>query len=60
MKNYVKKFIVDDSGPTAVEYAVMLGLIIAVCLVAVMLFGTNLGISVDDSQQRMERAGLGS
>ena len=56
----IRTFIADESGPTAVEYAVMLGLIIAVCLVAVLLFGTSLSTSVDDSQIRMEQAGLGS
>ena len=34
-------FINDESGPTAVEYAVMLALIIVVCITAVTTLGTN-------------------
>ena len=30
-----------EDGPTAVEYAVMLALIIVVCLVAITALGTN-------------------
>ena len=37
----VKKFIVSEDGPTAVEYAVMLALIIVVCLAAVSAVGGN-------------------
>ena len=35
----VKSFLKDDDGPTAVEYAVMLALIIAVCFVAISTLG---------------------
>ena len=34
-------FINDESGPTAVEYAVMLALIIVVCITAITALGTN-------------------
>jgi len=37
----VKKFIVSEDGPTAVEYAVMLALIIVVCLTAIQAIGTS-------------------
>ncbi|HID22991.1 MAG TPA: Flp family type IVb pilin [Planctomycetaceae bacterium] len=37
----VKRFLVSEDGPTAVEYAVMLALIIVVCLAAVQAIGTN-------------------
>ena len=37
----VKKFIVSEDGPTAVDYAVMLALIIVVCLAAVSAVGSN-------------------
>lgn len=37
--NSVKKFIVSEDGPTAVEYAVMLALIIVVCLAAISTIG---------------------
>jgi pilus assembly protein Flp/PilA len=36
-----KRFLADESGPTAVEYAVMLALIVIVCLVSIRSIGTN-------------------
>ncbi len=44
MKNFaskVKRFLKSEDGPTAVEYAVMLSLIIVICLSAVRSVGTN-------------------
>jgi pilus assembly protein Flp/PilA len=37
----VRGFLTREDGPTAVEYAVMLALIIVVCLVAITALGTN-------------------
>lgn len=37
----VQRFIVSEDGPTAVEYAVMLALIVVVCLSAISAIGTN-------------------
>ncbi len=37
----VAGFLKDESGPTAVEYAVMLALIIVVCITAITALGTN-------------------
>ena len=34
-------FLKNEDGPTAVEYAVMLALIVVVCLVAITALGTN-------------------
>ncbi len=39
--NSVKRFLVSEDGPTAVEYAVMLALIVIVCLTAIRAVGTN-------------------
>jgi pilus assembly protein Flp/PilA len=44
MKNFatsIKRFLVSEDGPTAVEYAVMLALIVIVCLTAIQAIGTN-------------------
>ena len=44
MKNFtnsVKAFLKSEDGPTAVEYAVMLALIVVVCLTAIQAIGTN-------------------
>jgi pilus assembly protein Flp/PilA len=35
------EFLQQEEGPTAVEYAVMLALIIVVCIVAITAIGTN-------------------
>ena len=35
------KFLKSEDGPTAVEYAVMLALIIVVCIAAITTLGTN-------------------
>jgi pilus assembly protein Flp/PilA len=37
----IHRFLVSECGPTAVEYAVMLALIVVVCLGAVRTIGTN-------------------
>jgi pilus assembly protein Flp/PilA len=34
-------FVKDEDGPTAVEYAVMLALIIVVCITAITTLGSN-------------------
>ncbi len=44
MKNValsIKRFLASEDGPTAVEYAVMLALIVIVCLTAIRAIGTN-------------------
>ena len=41
MLTRISTFFRNEDGPTAVEYAVMLALIIVVCLVAITALGTN-------------------
>jgi pilus assembly protein Flp/PilA len=44
MRRFISKFVrflKNDDGPTAVEYAVMLSLIIVVCIAAVTTLGKN-------------------
>jgi pilus assembly protein Flp/PilA len=44
MKDFAKSihnFLVSEDGPTAVEYAVMLALIVVVCLTAIQAVGNN-------------------
>ena len=38
---FVVDFLKAEDGPTAVEYAVMLALIIVVCITAITTLGTN-------------------
>ena len=39
--NAVKRFIKNEDGPTAVEYAVMLALIIVLCIVVIRQVGNS-------------------
>ena len=51
MKSLVKKvqhFLVAEDGPTAVEYAVMLALIVIVCLTAIKSVGTKASTTFTD------------
>ena len=41
--NLFRRVLNDESGATAIEYGVMLGLIAVVIVSATSLFGTNLG-----------------
>ncbi len=46
----------DEDGPTAVEYAVMLALVIAVCLTAIQTMATATSGSFDSSANAIEGA----
>ena len=41
LSNFVVDFVKREDGPTAVEYAVMLALIIVVCIAAISALGSN-------------------
>ena len=41
LARHLVTFLKKEDGPTAVEYAVMLALIIVVCIVAITTLGTN-------------------
>ena len=50
MKNFatkVQKFLKSEDGPTAVEYAVMMALIIVVCIAGITTVGQNASVSFD-------------
>ncbi|HHM12104.1 MAG TPA: Flp family type IVb pilin [Planctomycetaceae bacterium] len=56
MKNLAKKvqrFLVSEDGPTAVEYAVMLALIVIVCLTTIRAIGTNANSTFDQVSQQL-------
>ena len=48
-KENVKRFLVSEDGPTAVEYAVMLALIVIVCLTAIQAIGSNANAKFQES-----------
>jgi len=45
----IQTFLGEEQGPTTVEYAVMLALIVGVCIVAVASLATRTGESFDHS-----------
>lgn len=60
MKNFAKKvqrFLKSEDGPTAVEYAVMLALIIIVCLTAITAVGTQAAAQFDNIATKVGGAG---
>ena len=60
MKNIVKKlqrFLKSEDGPTAVEYAVMLSLIVVVCLTAVTSIGKKASTTFTNVANQLGTAG---
>ena len=49
IKPAVVDFLIEEEGPTAVEYAVMLGAILAVVIAAVTFLGTQNRDSLENS-----------
>ena len=56
----VKNFLVSEDGPTAVEYAVMLALIVVVCLTAIQAVGTNAANTFNDIATDINSARTGA
>ncbi len=59
MKSFMKKvqrFLASEDGPTAVEYAVMLALIIIVCLSTVGQIGTNAQVTFQSVAEQLGSA----
>ncbi|MDP6442183.1 MAG: Flp family type IVb pilin [Pirellulaceae bacterium] len=54
--NAIRRFLTEEDGPTAVEYAVMLALILLVCIAGIRVLGTNVNSSFDDSKSKIESA----
>ena len=52
MNDFIR-FLADEEGTTAVEYAVMLAMIIAVCITAVAGIGSTSDGSLKDSMERL-------
>jgi len=49
----VQRFLVSEDGPTAVEYAVMLALIIVVCLTAIGAIGTRANTTFETVRDKL-------
>lgn len=51
----LQRFIKDESGPTAVEYAVMIALIIIVCIASVGIVGQNTDALFESSGNEIQQ-----
>ena len=59
MFRHLRRFIESDDGPTAVEYAVMLALIVVVCLTSIGALANATADSFDSSAAELSSV-LGS
>jgi pilus assembly protein Flp/PilA len=56
----VQRFLKSEDGPTAVEYAIMLALIVIVCLTAIQAIGTNASSAFQDIANDLNDARTGT
>ncbi len=56
----IRQFLADAAGPTAVEYAVMLGLILMVAIASISVVGGGSGNLWENNATRIETAVNGS
>ena len=52
----IQRFLASEDGPTAVEYAVMLALIVVVCITAIQAVGQNANTTFDGASGVLEQA----
>lgn len=55
--NKIGRFLKSEDGPTAVEYAVMLALIVIVCLTAIQAIGTNANATFNSVATKLSSGG---
>lgn len=53
MNTLFKRLLVEEDGPTAVEYAVMLALIVGLCITSVGLLSAATGSSFGNSASQL-------
>jgi pilus assembly protein Flp/PilA len=53
MFKILRRLWADDSGPTAVEYAVLLALIVGVCITSVQVLARSTGDSFNTSSAQL-------
>ena len=56
MKKHLLNFLRSEDGPTSVEYAVMLAMLLGIFIGSIGLIGTETQESVEDSAERIETA----
>jgi pilus assembly protein Flp/PilA len=60
MDRLLLRLLWEEDGPTAVEYAIMLALIVGVCVAGVTFLGTQTNGAFEDSQTKINSAIAGS
>ena len=56
--NTLRRFLCDESGPTAVEYAVLLSLVSVACIGAFGAIGIRVEAAFTNIADRLEEAGI--
>ena len=56
----IRTFLADETGPTAVEYAVMLMLVFLVLITVIQILGSSLNSSFEGSATEISNATTGS
>ncbi len=51
----IRNFLRQEDGPTAVEYAIMLALIVAVCITAIGSVGTQASTLMENNADQMDQ-----
>jgi pilus assembly protein Flp/PilA len=54
MKNFILRLLVEEDGPTAVEYGVLLALIVIACIGAVNTMAHSTAASFDHSASELQ------
>ena len=60
MRDFLCRLLRDEDGPTAVEYAVLLALIIVAIMTGIGAVGSQTGGMWSNNQSQLTNAGLGS
>ncbi|MEM9586832.1 MAG: Flp family type IVb pilin [Planctomycetota bacterium] len=56
MFSSITRFLAEEDGPTAVEYAVMLALVLMVVIIGVAFLGTSTADSFQESSTQIQSA----
>lgn len=56
IREAITNFLLEEDGPTSVEYAVMLALVIGVCIGSVLVLADNTGESFNQSSDAIAAA----
>ena len=59
MLNTIRRFVREEDGPTATEYAIMLALVVVVSIAAISLLGTKVNGVFQDINSRLDAGGAG-